>query len=55
MFLSVCILVEPNREMIASLRPIKENYTELFLQSVSFESVNFPKHSHASEKKKKSP
>ena len=38
--------------MITQLRPIKEKDRELVLQHVSFKSVNFPKCSHISEKKK---
>lgn len=38
--------------MITQLRPIKEKDRELVLQRVSFKSVNFPKCSHISEKKK---
>ena len=40
--------------MITQLRPIKEKDRELLLQRVSFKSVNFPKCSHISGKKKKS-
>ena len=46
------ILLEPNKEMMTQLRPIKEKNRELLLQRVSFKSVNFPKCSHTSGKKK---
>lgn len=51
-FLSLCILLELSREMVAQLRPIKENYTKLCLQHVSFKSVSFPKCSHTSKIKR---
>ena len=47
------ILLEPNKEMMTQLRPIKEKNRELLLQRVSFKSVNFPKCSHTSGKKKR--